>query len=154
MIVEIVDTLGPWSWVIFGLLLLGVEILIPSTFLLWPGLSALVVGIITLFLGTENSIWPWQMQLLVFLMLSLVIAYFGRQFVSKRNMELSEQPNLNERGVQLIGQQGTLTAAIQNGRGRVKLGDTTWSVKGPETAEGETVVVVGVDGSTLSVEKA
>ena len=84
MFVELIDTLGPWSWVIFGLILLGIEILAPSTFLLWPGLSALVVGLITLVLGVDNTIWPWQAQLLVFLVLSLVIAYFGRQLVRSR----------------------------------------------------------------------
>ncbi|MEM7068582.1 MAG: NfeD family protein [Pseudomonadota bacterium] len=154
MFVELVNTLGPWSWVIFGLLLLGVEILLPSTFLLWPGLAALVVGVITLILGVENGVWPWQAQLLVFLVLSLVIAYFGRQYVSKKNMETSEQPDLNERGTQMIGRKGVLADAIENGRGRVRIGDTTWSVSGPDAQAGDTVVVIGVDGNTLSVEKA
>ncbi len=154
MFFELIDTLGPWSWLIFAMLLLGIEILMPSTFLLWPGLSALVVGCITLIFGIDNPIWPWQAQLLVFLILTLVIAYFGRQYVSRKNMEDSEQPNLNDRGVQLIGKQGVLTTAIENGRGRAKLGDTTWIVSGPDTKEGETVVVTGSEGNSLKVERA
>ena len=154
MFVELIDTLGPWSWVIFGLILLGIEILAPSTFLLWPGLSALVVGLITLVLGVDNTIWPWQAQLLVFLVLSLVIAYFGRQLVRSRKLEDTEQPNLNERGAQLVGRKGVLTSAIENGQGRAKLGDTTWTVRGSDIAEGEAVVVVAVEGNALTVKKA
>ena len=154
MFVELIDTLGPWSWVIFGLILLGIEILAPSTFLLWPGLSALVVGLITLVLGVDNTIWPWQAQLLVFLVLSLVIAYFGRQLVRSRKLEDTEQPNLNERGAQLVGRKDVLTSAIENGQGRAKLGDTTWTVRGSDIAEGEAVVVVAVEGNALTVKKA
>ena len=154
MFVELIDTLGSWSWVIFGLILLGIEILAPSTFLLWPGLSALVVGLITLVLGVDNTIWPWQAQLLVFLILSLVIAYFGRQLVRSRKLEDTEQPNLNERGAQLVGRKGVLTSAIENGQGRAKLGDTTWTVRGSDIAEGEAVVVVAVEGNALTVKKA
>ncbi|MEM7214432.1 MAG: NfeD family protein [Pseudomonadota bacterium] len=153
MIAEIVNSLGPWAWVVFGLLLLGIEILMPSTFLLWPGLSALVVGAITLVLGTENPIWPWQAQLLVFLALTLLIAYFGRKFMQSRNMEESEQPNLNQRGAQLVGRRAVITTAIENGAGRAKLGDTTWSVMGPDMEVGDTVQVVGSEGNALIVEK-
>lgn len=154
MFFEIVDTLGPWAWVIFGLILLGIEIVMPSTFLLWPGLSALVVGAITLVLGTENAIWPWQAQLLVFLGLSLLIAFFGRNYVRAKDFEQSEQPHLNQRGVQLIGQKAVLTTSIENGQGRAKIGDTTWSVRGPDLKKGETIQVTGTDGNALLVEKA
>ncbi|MGI9352949.1 MAG: NfeD family protein [Rhizobiaceae bacterium] len=154
MFFEFVNTLGPWAWVIFGLVLLGVEILMPSTFLLWPGLSALIVGAFTLLFGAENPIWPWQAQLLVFLILSLVIAYFGRQYVSTKSMEESEQPNLNQRGVQLVGQRAVLTESIKNGQGRARVGDTTWIVRGSDMKAGQTVEVVGADGNALVVEKA
>ncbi|MEM9332744.1 MAG: NfeD family protein [Pseudomonadota bacterium] len=154
MFFEIVNTLGPWAWVVFGLVLLGIEIVMPSTFLLWPGLSALVIGGFTLVMGTENPIWPWQLQLFLFLVLSLAIAFVGRQYMKKNKMELSEQPNLNRRGVQLIGQRAVLTSAIKNGQGRAKLGDTTWSVRGPDMKAGETVQVVGNEGNALLVEPA
>jgi len=154
MFFELIDTLGPWTWVAFGLVLLGIEILMPSTFLLWPGISALIVGVVTLVLGIDNAIWPWQAQLLVFLVLSLVIAYFGRQFVSNRKMQSSEQPNLNERGAQLVGRRGVLTSAIENGQGRARLGDTTWTVRGADAAAGESVVVIAVEGNALTVKKA
>lgn len=152
MIADILSITGPWIWVIFGLILLGFEILLPSTFLLWPGLAALLVGAITLLLGLDNPVWPWQAQILVFLALSLIIAWMGRKYLKDRKLDTSDQPYLNERGAQLIGQTATLSAAIENGQGRARIGDTTWTVKGADAAEGSKVRVVAVDGSILNVE--
>jgi membrane protein implicated in regulation of membrane protease activity len=42
--------------------------------------------------------------------------------------------------------------AIENGSGRVKLGDSEWLVHGPDVAAGDRVRVSGVDGATLLVE--
>ena len=126
----------------------------PSTFLLWPGLAALVVGAITLVLGIDNPIWPWQAQILLFLILTLVIAYFGKQYVRSHNLDKSEVGDLNDRGSQLVGKTAVLTDAIANGSGRVKIGDTTWRVQGDDTKAGSKVRVVSADGGTLTVEPA
>ena len=40
------------------------------------------------------------------------------------------------------------------GVGRVRVGDSTWKVRGPDTAAGERVRVIDVDSTTLKVEKA
>ena len=150
MFVDLLSVTGSWTWVIFGLVILAVEILVPSTFLLWPGLAALLVGGITLAVGVDNPLWPWQVQVLVFLAGSLLAAWLGRKYLRSRNLEASDQPNLNERGTQLIGQTATVSTAIKNGRGRARLGDTTWTVHGPDTAAGGTVRVIGSEGMTSS----
>ena len=154
MIMTIIEVLGPWTWVAFGLLLLGVEILLPSTILLWPGIAALVVGAITLILGTESDIWPGQAQFIVFLFLSLLTAWFGKKYVKTHNLEESDVPDLNDRGTQLVGQTAVLTEAISEGYGRAKVGDTTWRVKGSDTKNGTRVKIIGADGSLLLVETA
>ena len=41
---EMFVTLGTWNWLIFGLLLMGLELLVPGVFLFWLGLAALLVG--------------------------------------------------------------------------------------------------------------
>jgi len=154
MIMTLIDSLGPWVWVAFGLLLLGIEILMPSTILLWPGIAGLLVGLITLILGTESDVWPWQAQIVSFLALSLVIAWFGKKYVKTHNLEDSDRPDLNDRGTQLIGQTAVLTEAIAEGYGRAKVGDSTWRVKGDDTKNGTRVKIVGADGSLLLVETA
>ncbi|NDH61491.1 MAG: hypothetical protein EBY18_07515 [Alphaproteobacteria bacterium] len=47
-----------------------------------------------------------------------------------------------------------LDAPILNGRGRIKLGDGSWSVTGPDMVAGARVRVRGVDGNELRVEPA
>ena len=41
-----------------------------------------------------------------------------------------------------------------DGRGRAKVGDGEWPVRGPDTAEGSKVRVVSADGGVLVVEAA
>ena len=154
MVLSFLQALGPWTWVAVGLLILGFEIMMPSTILLWPGLSALVVGFITLILGTDAAIWPWQAQVFVFLILSVAIAIVGKRIMKNRKYNESENPILNERGAQLIGQTAILAEPISNGTGRIKLGDTTWRVKGDDTKSGAKVKVVDYDAGTLIVETA
>ena len=154
MVLSFIQALGPWTWVAVGLLILGIEIMMPSTFLLWPGLSALAVGFITLILGTDAAIWPWQAQVLVFLILAVVFAVIGKRIMKNRKYNDSENPILNERGAQLIGQTAILADPITNGMGRVKIGDTTWRVKGDDTKAGSKVTVVDYDAGTLIVEAA
>jgi membrane protein implicated in regulation of membrane protease activity len=154
MVLSLIQALGPWTWVAVGLLILGIEIMMPSTFLLWPGLSALVVGLITLIIGNEAAIWPWQAQVLVFLILSVAIAIVGKRIMKNKDYNKSENPNLNERGAQLIGQTAILADPIANGMGRIKIGDTTWRVKGDDAKAGAKVTVVDYDAGTLIVEAA
>jgi len=154
MIMTIIDSLGPWVWVAFGLLLLGFEMLAPSTFLLWPGIAAVIVGFVTLILGTESDIWPWQAQIVAFLVLSLLTAWYGKKYVKQHNLEESDKPGLNDRSIQLVGQTAILKEAISEGYGRAKIGDTTWRVKGEDAKAGTRVKVVGADGSLLLVEMA
>jgi membrane protein implicated in regulation of membrane protease activity len=48
----------------------------------------------------------------------------------------------------------TLDAPILAGRGRVRLGDGSWTVVGPDMVAGARVRVAAVDGTELRVEPA
>lgn len=150
---NILSITGSWIWIILGLLLLGIEILLPSTFLLWPGLAAVLVGVVTVIVGLDNPMWPWQAQVIVFLVSSLVIAWVGKEYLKQRKLEASDKPNLNERGRQLVGQTSTLSAPIKNGHGRAKFGDSSWTIRGPDLKAGTTVRVTDSEGSVLIVEQ-
>ena len=41
---------------------------------------------------------------------------------------------------------------IVNGYGRLRLGDSSWRIAGPDLAVGQRVRVVGADGALLKVE--
>ena len=154
MIQGLIADMGIWSWWILGAVLIGIEILAPGTFFLWFGLAAFAVGIITMIFGLESAVWVWQVQIIVFVVLALIFAFVGRSWMNKRGWNQSDQPELNDRGAQLIGRHAILTQPISEGMGRAQIGDTTWRVTGPELPAGAKVVVVSSKAGTLAVKAA
>ena len=140
-----------WHWMVFGLVLLILEMFAPGAILLWLGIAALIVGTLLLFLGELlTPEWQW----IVFSVFSVVSIVVWRSYSKKRRLnEPEEDSSLNNRGKSLIGQTFTLATAIENGVGKAKVGDTYWRVTGPDTPQGEKVKVVGFEGATLKVEK-
>jgi hypothetical protein len=53
----------------------------------------------------------------------------------------------------LVGRVVVVVEAIENGRGKVQVGDTLWPAEGPDTAAGSQVVVTGVKGVVLVVRQ-
>lgn len=154
MIQALFESTGIWFWWIIGILLIGIEIMAPGTFFLWFGLAAFAVGLVTMVLGAESAIWGWQAQIMAFAVLALLFAVAGRHIMARRGPDEGELAGLNERGRQLIGRQGVITQAVAGGAGRVRIGDTTWRVTGPDLAEGAMVVIVDAKAETLIVEPA
>lgn len=151
MIERIIGELGPWNWVAIGLVLLVLEIAIPGVFMLWFGLAAIVVGVMSVMFANA-SFWPWEAQILAFLILALVLAFYGKRMMDKG--DVTDEPLLNQRSAQLVGRTSTLTEPIAEGRGRIRLDDTTWRVNGPDLPAGTRVKVISVDGNDLAVEAA
>lgn len=149
MLEKLFVELGPWNWVVLGFVLLVLEVLLPGVFLLWIGIAALIVGAISL-LAWDAAIWTWQLQVIVFLVLSLVSAYIGRRIMAGRG-ELSDQPLLNRRAEQLVGRIATLAEPIRDGRGRLQLDDTVWRVSGPDLPAGARVRVAKVASTELEL---
>jgi membrane protein implicated in regulation of membrane protease activity len=150
MIIELWNSFGPWSWWIVGVILLGLELLVPGVFVVWIGAAAIVLGALSLVLW-EKAFWGWHVQLLLFAVLSVVFAVLGRRFYNGKRT-VSDEPNLNRRGESLVGRTATLSEPIQEGRGRIKLDDTMWSVMGPDLPVGSRVRVVAAIGRDLTVE--
>jgi hypothetical protein len=152
MIARIVAELGPWNWMVLGLILLTLEVFVPGIFLIWFGIAALITGAVSLALW-ELAIWTWPPQVLLFLVLSLVTALYGRRTM-RNGADTSDEPLLNQRAAQLIGRHATLEEAIVNGHGRVKVGDTLWRVTGSDMPAGTKVRVTSVGQNTLDVVAA
>lgn len=150
MIQRIVTELGPWAWWVLGIVLLILEVLMPGVFLVWIGIAAIVTGALSLLLW-ESAFWTWHAQWLVFAILSLVAVVIGRRIVNTRGTA-SDQPYLNQRGQSLVGRTATLEQPISEGRGRIRLDDTMWSVQGPDLPVGARVRVTASNGRDLTVE--
>ena len=97
--------------------------------------------------------FSWQAQFFIFAVLSVVCVVAGRAWF-KRNPIATDEPNLNRRGQSLVGRVFEVEQAIVDGTGRVRVGDTTWKVRGPNAGVGEKVKVVGIDSAVLRVERA
>jgi membrane protein implicated in regulation of membrane protease activity len=146
--IDAILTLGVWSWFILGALFLMLELFAPGAFMLWLGLAALVVGIISF--GID---WSWQAQLVAFALLSLALIPVWRRF-APRVEKASESPLLNRRAESHVGRVFTLENPIVDGVGRVRIDDTIWRVTGPDCPAGSRVRIVRADGPNLFVERA
>lgn len=136
-----------WNWLAFGTLMLILEVFGAGGYLLWIGIAAASVGVLT-FLFPEL---PWAWQFILFAVFSVLTAvYWWRR--QRTAAKPSDQPGLNRRGSELLGRQFTLHEAINGGRGKIKAGDSLWLVSGPELPAGSAVKVVGQDGVILHVE--
>lgn len=139
-------SLGAWNWLILAGLFFLLEILAPGIFLIWFGIAAAIVGALALVFDVA-----WQWQLVLFAILSLAAVVAVRKFLRTDDTQ-SDRPLLNRRAQQHVGKSYLVADAIENGRGKVKIGDSLWRVEGPDAAQGARVKVTGADGNTLIVE--
>ncbi|MGE0749995.1 MAG: NfeD family protein [Variibacter sp.] len=146
--IESLAGLGVWNWFILAGVLLAFEIMAPGTFMLWLGLSAVAVGVLSLLIA-----WPWQAQLVTFAVLAIASIIVWRR-LSPKTEELAAQPFLNRRADSFVGRAFTLEKPIIDGNGTVRIGDTIWQVRGPDLPAGSRITVTGADGATLVVAKA
>jgi membrane protein implicated in regulation of membrane protease activity len=136
-----------WGWLALGMGLLVFELLAPGVFFLWLAIAAGATGLVVLVLPDLS----WQGQLMLFGLLSIVSVVAGYRLRGRAGP--TDHPTLNRRGEQYVGRHFTLEGPIVNGQGKLKVDDTTWKVTGPDLPGGTTVVVVGVDGTQLRVDR-
>ena len=135
-----------WVWLTLGLVLAGLEMLLPGIYLIWLAAAAIITGMLTLALDLSLPA-----QVIDFVALSLIIAFSAKRFLGERPIESSD-PLMNRRGARLVGETALVVQAIEHGSGRVKLGDSEWIARGPSVASGERVRIRGSEGAILLVE--
>jgi len=143
---ELLMNLEWWHWWIAAAALAAIETFVPGAVAIWFAVSAAVVGALVLLVPV-----PWQLQLVLFGVLGIVAIALFRNY-ARRNPQQSDQPGLNQRGVQYVGREFTLIEPIDQGFGKVRVGDSVWKVSGPTLPIGARVKVTGVNGAVLMVE--
>ena len=138
-------SLGSWNWFILAALLLLIEILAPGMFMLWLGLSAILVGIIS-----SAVVWSWQAQLIAFAVFSIAAVPAWRHFARKVEKP-ADSPFLNRRAEGYVGREFTLDKPIVGGVGTIRIDDTVWRVTGPDVPAGSRVRIAR-EGAALMVE--
>jgi membrane protein implicated in regulation of membrane protease activity len=142
------NSLTHWHWLILAVVLLIAEVAISGGFLLWVGLSALVVSLVV-------WIFPnfyWGTQLLLFSIAAVATSVIWWAYL-RRHPIATDDPKLNRRSEQYVGRVFTLVEPIINGRGKVRVGDTTWTVKGPDLPMGALVKIIRAEGVVLIAEE-
>ena len=138
-----------WHWWMLAGVLLILELTTPVFFFLWIAFSAAAVGFLLLVIPSMSI----EIQLVSFGVLSIVAVITWRKY-RETHPPTSDQPLLNQRGLQYAGRVFTLEHPINNGVGKVQVDDSTWRVKGPDLPAGTRVRVTGVDGVVFVVESA
>lgn len=136
-----------WDWLALGTILLILEVFGAGGYLLWIGMAAAAVGVLTFIVPGMQ--WEWQILLFGLLSILTALYWWRRQRTAARS---SDQPLLNLRGQELIGKTFLVHEAIVDGRGKIKVADGVWLAQGPDTASGDRVRVVGQQGAILLVE--
>ena len=142
---SILETLGVWSWFIAGVVLVIAEVFAPGAFLLWLGLAAFLVGIMSLVID-----WSWQAQFAAFAVFAVAAVPLYRWF-GRSSDTTPDHSFLNRRTEALVGRVFTLETPIVDGVGTVRIDDTIWRVQGPDSPGGGKVKVVQANGATLTV---
>jgi membrane protein implicated in regulation of membrane protease activity len=146
---EMFSTLGTWNWLVFGVVLMALELAVPGVFLFWLGLAALLVGLLSFVVHPS-----WQSQILMFAVFAAAAVPLWRR-VARSNTAVSKtNPFLNKRADALVGRVFTLEKPIIDGSGTVRIDDTIWRVSGPDVPAGSRVKIVQADGASLTVAAA
>lgn len=139
--------LNPLFWGVFGVVLACFEILIPGVYLLWLGAGSLLTAGV-LFLFPQLSL-TW---ILITLGGSSVIFMIMGSFLYHQYFwHQKGDETLNRRGENLIGQTFILDEDMVHGKGRVRIGDSYWTIKGKDAKAGASFTVERVEGNTLCV---
>lgn len=140
-----------WIWIVLGLALIILEIFTTTFFILWFGVGAVLVGLLS---------WVWQAlpveaQIVGWAAISSLLATLWFKVFKKRI------PDKRWTVEEVIGEVGMLTAPVaefQKGKVRFQkpiLGNEEWvCIANSEIAVGERVRIVSVEGNIVRVDLA
>ncbi len=148
VLVQLLEGMSGTKWLIFGVVLLTLEVVTGTTYILWPAVAALIVGVLVFVLPLG-----WEMQFLLFFLTSTILLFVGHKYF-RPMMQGGEPSDLNDRGRSMIGMRVKAVADFETGRGRVQVGDTQWqaTMEHGNAEEGDELRVVAIKGATLQVE--
>ena len=140
-----------WIWGAIGLILLAAEMATGTFYVLWFGVAALIIALLTwLMPGMSASI-----QLILFSILSIGSLFLWRNYYKKT----STDSRVGQAQGEEIGRIGTIiepVSAMQNGRIQFTqglMGSREWVAVANETiVAGTQAVVVAVEGNSLRVK--
>ena len=137
-----------WYWWVLSVGFLALEIIVTGFFFLWLSVAAFIVGLEFLLIPSTG----FDVQLFLFSVLAVSSIMGWRYYARNHKAEKTDHPFLNKRGAQYIGRTFNLVAPIENGHGKIKIGDSLWLVQGEDCPLGSKVKVLALKGTVFEVE--
>ena len=140
-----------WLWLVFiivGLLLVLLELIVGVE----TGFDLVIIG--SAFILGGLVAWPfhsWVLPLIVTSLICVIYVVIGRRYVHRWTAVKKVKTNIDA----IIGKNGTVLEGItKSSNGQVKVGSERWRARADEAIkEGDEIVVTGVSGNALIVEK-
>jgi membrane protein implicated in regulation of membrane protease activity len=148
--IDLIANLGPFHWWALAAVLVGLEMAMPTQYMLWPGLAAVCTGLLMLIMPGI----AWTGQLAFFAVLAGGLALSARYWPRAAGEE-GVLTRLNARVEGYIGRQAIIAEDFSGSRGVVILDDTRWqaeTVDGRALSARTVVEIIGSDGALLKVK--
>jgi len=144
-----IETIQPWQWMVFGIVLLIFETLGVGGFLIGVAIASVIQSVIAF-------VWPnlsWGFQLFLFAFNAILFTVLYWKFFKSFNNK-TDQENINNRAAQLIGRKLTIEQDFENGEGKVFIGDTSWRFTcDTPLSVGDKVEVTGSQEMTIVLQR-
>jgi membrane protein implicated in regulation of membrane protease activity len=140
-----------WAWLALAGVLLAVEVMTGSGWMLWPAGVAVIVAL----LATYGGLNPGQ-SLLVFALLTISSVLLARRYLPKSLFRRADN-DINDNVARLVGHQGRVVTGFQDRSGRVFVDGKEWPAEAEDATAlkaGARVEVTGVTGTRLRVRPA
>ena len=146
---DFVNNQPAWHWWALGALLLALEITSTTQYLLWPGIAALIVGVLKFAIPSLDG----RLDVFLFAIIAVVATVLWKRSKLGR-AERTGHHDLNERSAQYKGRHVLALDDFHGGRGAVRVDDSRWNANtsdGSSPRKGDTLIVTGADGAILHV---
>lgn len=144
--------MAPWIWIAAGIALCVFEIVIPSFTIIWFGLAAVVVGILSFILRTDSL----ALQIALWAVLSAVFTYGWFRFFRQETKTLSGQSKdaiIGKSGIIVKANDATFPGGVIRFPIAV-LGSDEWSYISDEQLQlGDRGVIIDIAGDKLVIKK-
>lgn len=130
-----------WAWMIVAGVILAIEVVTGSGWLLWPAACAAAIGLLSLL----NLPIGMAGEVAAFSILTIATTLLARRFIP--DGRLRPGPDINNRMGDLVGQRGRIIGAFLGREGRVLVDGSEWDAEMEgEAPVGDMVEVVSVLG--------
>jgi hypothetical protein len=140
-----------WAWLALAGVLLVLEVMTGSGWMLWPAACAAVVA----FAAAYGGLKPGE-ALLVFALLTISSVLLARRYLPRSLLRRADH-DINDAVARLVGHEGRVVAAFQDRSGRVFVDGKEWAAEADEATglkAGARIEVTGVAGARLKVRPA